>query len=376
LINTSDGYHVWSHTFDRKLQDVFALQDELARAIVTSLQLRLMGDSVIVQVATSDPVAHDLYLKGRFFWNRPGEANFRRAIGYFQQALERDSTYALAHAGLADCYYLLGAHGYLPPKEVLPRAKAAALTALALDSTLAEAHISLGNVARWWDWDRELAERQFQRAISLNPRYAEAYRFHAWLLADQVDSAGAIREMRRALALDPLSPLINIQLGNMLLFGRQYDSALAQYHRTLELDSTMLGARGGLAEAYRRMGRLEDAFREAAVLLNEPTYEQSWQGHLLYLGLYITAGQRARAREELETIHEIARRRYVRPGVFAAAYTMLGERDRAFAWLEQGVRERALGPQVRMEVVYDSLHSDPRWARIVSAMNLTGPAPR
>jgi len=373
LINTSDGYHLWSRTFDRKVQDVFVVQDELARAIVSSLQLQLMGDSVIIKTATADPEAHDLYLKGRYFWNRPLDANLRKAINFFERALERDSTYALAYSGLADAYFLLGAHGYVPPKEVLPRAKAAALKAIVLDSTLAEAHISLASVARWWDWNPAFAERHFQRAIALNPRYPEAYRLHAWLLVDQVDTAGAIREMRRAQTLDPLSPLISAQLGVMFSFARTYDSALEQGRRTLELDSSWATARGayrGLSITYMRLGRLDEAFRVMEKLASQSREEQDHSTHLTYLNLYVAAGRLREARNELRAVQEIANRRYIRAGDIAAAYALLGERDSAFAWLERGVRERSLGTQLKVTPAFETLHSDPRWSRILSAMNL------
>ena len=373
LINTSDGYHLWSRTFDRKVQDVFVVQDELARAIVSSLQLQLMGDSVIIKTATADPEAHDLYLKGRYFWNRPLDANLRKAINFFERALERDSTYALAYSGLADAYYLLGAHGYVPPKGVLPRAKAAALKAIVLDSTLAEAHISLASVARWWDWNPAFAERHFQRAIALNPRYPEAYRLHAWLLVDQADTAGAIREMRRAQTLDPLSPLISSQLGVMFSFAREYDSALAQGRWTLELDSSWATARGayqGLSITYMRLGRLDEAFHVMEKLASQSREEQDHSTHLTYLNLYVAAGRLREARNELRAVQEIAKRRYIRAGNIAAAYALLGERDSAFAWLERGVRERSLGTQLKVTPAFESLHSDPRWSRILSAMNL------
>jgi len=370
LIDAANGYHVWSQTFDRELRDVLALQDELARAIVSALELRLTGDSVIIQPGTNDPEAHDLYLKGRYFWNRPTEPTLRKAVDYFQRALARDSTYALAYSGLADAYYLLGAHGYVLPSEVLPHSKVAARKALALDSTLAESHISLASVARWWDQDRELAEQHFQRAVALDPRYPEAYRFHSWLLVDRLDTAGAIREMRRAQALDPLSPLISGQLGSMFMYARQYDSALARYRTLLELDSTFPGTHRALGVIYTRLGRFDDAFREMEIVASDARAKEDYRTHLAYLDLYVAAGRRTEAEKALQAIHQIARRRYIRAGTFAGAYALLGDRERAFAWLERGVRERSLGPQLKAERAFESLHSDPRWGRILAAMHL------
>ena len=238
LIKAASSSHVWADTFDRKLTDIFAVETEIAKTVADTLQAKLTGleERAIAARPTQNPEAHELYLKGRFFWNKRTSSDLKTAIQYFNQAIEKDPGYALAYAGLADAYALLTGYGAGPVSESFPRAEAAAKKALELDDSLAEAHTSLG-LLLFYNLDFQRATKEFERAITLNPNYATA---HHWYGLGPLRCVGdfdkAIAELKRALQLDPLSLIINADLGAGLVTARRYDEAIAQLRKTIEMD--------------------------------------------------------------------------------------------------------------------------------------------
>src|SRR2546429_5854722 len=302
LINAATGYHVWSDEYDRDARDVFAVQDEIARAIVGALRVRLSdaASSSLAERSTGSPEAHDLYLQGRYFFARRDSASLRKAQDYFERAIQKESSYALAWAGLSDAYSHTGVFGYVPPRAVYAKAKAAALEALALDSTLAGAHTSLGFIALFYDWDWPTAGRQFDRALALDPRYPDAHLFHGWYFVATNRMDDAIREVQTAVNLEPFSSVNNARLSSMLFLARRYDEALAQSLRVLELDSLVPGpaGRGDLARAYLWLGRCAESL---AALEGRPVFSAIFSGGLLGYA-YARCGRRAQALAELDRL--------------------------------------------------------------------------
>jgi tetratricopeptide (TPR) repeat protein len=276
LINASDEAHIWAETYDRKLTDIFAVESEIAKNIADTLRVKLSDPEqhAIAARPTENTEAYQLYLKGRYFWNKRTGADLRRSIDYFNQAIEKDPKYALAYAGLADAYGLLSGYGAASPKDSLPQAKAAAKKALELDDTLAEAHASLGQTLFAYDFNFAEANREFRRAIELNPNYATA---HQWYgqggLAPLGQFDDAIAEMKRALELDPLSVIINADLGSVLCTARRFDAAMEQLRKTIEMDPRFYYAHWNLGVALEVKGLVEQAsteYEKAIALDDDP----------------------------------------------------------------------------------------------------------
>src|SRR5437867_1960597 len=261
LINALTDAHLWGDTYDRKLTDIFAVETEIAKTIADTLQAKLSGSekTAISKTSTKDPEAYELYLKGRFFWNKRTGADLQTAIQYFNQAITKDPGYALAYAGLADAYALLTAYGASSIADSFPQAKAAARKALELDGSLAEAHTSLGQVLLFYDLDFQAAANEFERAIALNPNYATA---HHWYGNGPLTVVGdfntAIAELKRAQQLDPLSLIINADLGVTFFLARRYDEAIAQFRKTIEMDPHFYYAHWNLGQALELKGQLRE----------------------------------------------------------------------------------------------------------------------
>jgi tetratricopeptide (TPR) repeat protein len=274
LINAATQAHLWAESYDRKLTDIFAVESDIATTVAETLQAKLTGSekTAIAKRPTENPEAYELYLKGRFFWNKRTGADLRTAIEYFNQALGKDPNYALAYAGLADSYCLLSAYGAASRLDSLPQAKAAAEKALELDDTLAEAHTSLGNVLRGYDLEQSLKE--FERAIEVNPNYATAHHWYGELLGATGRFDEGIAELKRAQQLDPLSLVINTDLGEVYTFAREYDKAIEQLRKTIEMDPRFYYANWHLGVALQLKGQLNEAlaeYRKAAELNDDPT---------------------------------------------------------------------------------------------------------
>ena len=372
LINTATGYRLWSDEYDRNARDVFTVQDEIARAIVGALRLKLSGaaNATLVKPSTENPEAHDLYLQGRYFFAKRDSTSLRKAADYFERAIQKDSSYALAWSGLSDAYSHIGVFGYVSPRAVYANAKAAALRALALDSALAEAQTSLGFIALFYDWDWPTAGRQLDRALALDPRYPDAHLFHGWYFVATNRMDDAIREVQTAVNLDPFSSVNNARLATMLFLARRYDDVLAQSRRVMELDSIFQGhvGRAELARAYLWLGRCAESL---AAQEGRPGLAVAvWVGLLGYT--YARCGRRAQALAELDRLGAVAREgRYVSHYAFAMIHAGLGDNERALAELDSAYVERAWGMfTLRVDPAFDGLRADPRFGRLLKKVGL------
>jgi TolB-like protein/Tfp pilus assembly protein PilF len=365
LIDARDNSHIWGQQYNRKTSDIFVLQEEIAKEITTTLRLRLTGgdEKRLTKRYTENAEAYELYLKGRYWWNKRTEEGFKKGIDQFQQAIEKDPTYALAYAGLADCYSFEATYGIVPPKEAYPKAKEAALRALEIDDQLAIVHTSLAWINTEFDWDRSGAEREFRRAIELNPTDADAHRLYGEALRSLGRFDEAIAEFKRAVALDPASLINSRSLGAAYHSARRYDEAIEQYRKTLEMDPNYRLVRANLGSAYIQKG-----------MYNEGIAEFEKGGFVPRLGYaYAVAGRRAAAQKVLDQLIETSKHKYVPTDRIALIYTGLGEKDKAFEWLEKGYEERAIGGPpvgIKVEPEFDPLRSDPRFHDLLRRMNL------
>ena len=364
LIQVRDQTHLWAESYERDLRDILALQNDVAQAIAREIDLKLtpQQQARIARVRPIDPRVYELYSKGRYFWNKRSEEGYSRAIQYFQQAIARDSEYAPSYAGLADAYALLGSmpNVELPRSEAMPRARAAAVKALELDEGLADAHTSLAFVRMHFDWDWPAAEREFARALELNPGYATAHHWYAFWLIAQGRAEEALQEIRAAQRLDPLSLIINTDVGEILYYGRRHDEAIEQGRRALEIDSAF-------ALAHRLLGMAHLAKRQFAPAVAELEATARVSGGrldgLCVLGLaYAEAGRRAEARKVLRTLEQTSKQRPDLAYPIALVLAGLGERDQAFARLEQA-HQKHDGSLILLQVdpLLDPLRSDARF---------------
>jgi len=363
LINATNDAHLWADIYDRKVTDIFAAESEISKTIADTLQAKLTGSELkaMVKVPTTNSEAYELYLKGRFFWNKRTGADLRKAIGYFDQAVSKDPNYALAYAGLADSYLLLPAFNAASPQDSIPQAKAAAKHALEIDDTLAEAHASSGRILSGYDFAFDQSIKEFERAIQLNPNYAMA---HHWISAGPLTALArfdrAIAEGRRAVELDPLSLVNNLDLGWVYFAARRYDEAIAQLRKTIEIDSRSYLAHYNLGEAFQLKGQLADAiaeYRKAVELDDDPVV-------LALLGqAYARAGQRDEAQKILGRLTEEAKSRYVSAYSFALMFIGLGDKEQAMDALERAFREGAGNDIMSLKVdpMVDDLRGQPRF---------------
>jgi serine/threonine-protein kinase len=365
LVGTRDADVLWAQTFDREPKDVFAVQEEIARAIVVALRVTLAagaagGDAPLVRPATADLAAYDLYLRGRLFFNQRTGPGLARAVTYFEQAVARDPAYARAYAGLADAHMTLMVNGYRAPRDAVPRARAAAERALALDSTIAEAHVALARVRFAYDW--AAGGRELDRAVALDPNYALGRQVRGIYLLDRGRLAEAEAALREGLVVDPLSAPIRKDLGRVYLSAHRPDQAVAELRDALELNPLLAQTHLQLGHArlqQRRPAEAVAAFRQAAALGSV-----SDSAYLAY-GL-AAAGRRAEARAVLRALLATADSRYLPPVGVAAAYTGLGDADAAFRWLERGARERAAWMDALNTIpAFAPIHADPRWRDLV-----------
>lgn len=369
LIKVADDSHIWAETYDREMKDLFAIQEEISRTILDKLKPRLLGkrDSPLVKPYTENIEAHELYLKGRYFWNK---MSHEKAIEYFKQALALDPNYALAYAGLADAYNRKAFFFSGPATEYYLKAKATAMKALEIDDMLSEAHAALGYFKLHYEWDWKGAERALKRAIELNPGQALARCYYSSYLRamDRMDEA--IAEIKIALKLDPLSPSINARYGNLLIFDRQFDKAINQLEKNLELYPNHPFTLLLLGNAYANKGKYEDGITvlEKAVNLTKRKVPLAL-GILGYA--YGVAGKREKAQEILYEMLEKSKRVYFSPHSIALTYMGLGNKDKTFEWLEKTCEDRH-SAQYSIKTIpnFLSLHSDPRFTALLKKMGL------
>jgi len=374
LVRADTDTHLWADTFDRKLTDVFQIESDIAKTIAEKLQAKLTGseERAISAKPTADLEAHELYLKGRYLWNRRTGENLKKALTYFQQAAEKDPSYALAYTGIADSCALVPVYGAGAPQDYYPRAKAAAQKALELDDMLGEAHTSLGNVLFRY---LELAEsaQEFERGIELNPNYPTAHQWYGrliLLMTGQFDRA--IAEVKRAVELDPISSIIHADLGTVYTFARRYDEAIEQFRNILELDPQFYWARRQLGVALELKGAPSDAIVEyqKALKLSDDPRVLAFIGHA-----EASNGEQKEARAILVQLTEMVKTRYVSGYGFAVIHLALGEKDQALDWLEKDARERN-GFEInfiKVDPYLDPLRGDPRFEALVSKI-LSGSA--
>ena len=367
LINATSDAHLWAEIYDRKLTDIFAVESDIAKTIAETLRAKLTGseEQMMSMKPTENTQAYELYLKGRFFWNKRTGADLRKAIAYFNQAIAKDPNYALAYAGLADSYLLLSAFGAASPSDSLPQAKAAAKRALEIDDTSAEAHTSLGQILLFYDFDFAGSTREFKRAITLNPNYATA---HHWYGSGPPTCLGefdrGIAELKRAQQLDPLSLIINADLGGAFVAARRYDEAITQLRKTIEMDPRFYFAHWNLGEALELKGQLPEAIAEykKAAELDEDPFVLALVGQA-----DAKLGQRDEAIKILSQLERLATKRYVANYSFALMHMALGEKAKAIDWLERAYRDRS-GPEIvgiKVDPMLDPLHGDPRFEALV-----------
>ena len=366
LVDVGDGYQIWSETWDRSMEDVFAIQEEIARSIVDKLKVRLVDRGDLIAPPTRSLEAYNLFLKGRYFWNRRTDDDFLKARNAFEGAVREDPRYARAYAGLADSYALLGIaeYGVLPPQQAMPRAKKAALEALEIQPGLADALTAVAHVEAFYDWDRERAEATFRKAMEADPSYPFAHHWYACMLATMERHDEAVAEELAARERDPLSLIINKNVGTVLYYARRYDEAIAEYERALDLDPDFVRTLLYLGIACEQVGRHEEALGHL-----ERAVRRSGRNAVCLTALghaRATAGKADRARDILQELHTTAEDGYVPALGFALLHLGLGEADAALDFLEQAYDERSSWMlSLRCDPWFDPLRSDPRFRELV-----------
>jgi adenylate cyclase len=371
LVNANDGYHLWSEKYDRDLEDIFTIQDEISLAIVKELRIKLVGEekAALLKRHTEKKEAYSAYLKGLYFWNRRSEVGFEKALTFYRQAIEIDPLYALPYIGIADTYNISGHFCFLPPKDAFAKAHAAASKALEIDETIGEAHASIGWVFTYSGWDWELAESEFKQAIELSPNYATGHEWYALFLMDMGRFDKAIREIKRALELDPISSMINAVGGIVYLCSRQYDKAVEQFLKTIELDPNFPWAYQWLGLAYgakQIYDKATKSLEKAASLAKDMPFG------LGLLGMaYGWEGQKNEAIKVLEKLDSLSDKKYVSPMHKTFVYIGLEEKNKVFEYLDKAYTERdpmlvyaKVGPWM------DYCRSDPRYDALLEKMRL------
>lgn len=369
LINAVDGYHIWSQRFDREMSDVFEVQDEIARSIADKLRGTLVSgtSTPVIKRYTDDVDAYNLYLKGRYYWNRRYEGGIQKALTFFNQALERAPAYALAYSGVADCFSILAFYNYLAPREGFRKAEAAADKALDIDEELAEAHTSLGLVRTFYEWDFEAGEREFLRSIALNQRYGTAHYWYGLheIVVGRLASASA--SLKRACEAEPLSVNFNGAVALLSYYARQYDEAIEAAEKTLELEPLFGPAHAFLGWSYAQKGNYEGAIAE-------------WQQAVKLLGgvpaavaslaqVHALAGQRTEALKIVQELDDLRAQRYISSYHIAGVHAALQQNDEALLWLERARKERSNWLTfIRVDPMMDPLRNDARFRSIEASI--------
>ena len=371
LVNVADGSQLWGEKYDRKLSGIFTLQEEIAQQISDKLRLRLTGEEQkrLSKRYTDNAAAYQLYLRGRYYLGKYTEEGSKKGLESFRQAIDLDPNYALAYAGMADAYYGLS-NLYLPANEAMPKAKAIAMKALELDETLAEGHASLAVVKSQYEWDWEAAEREYKRALELNPGVASVHYGYSIYLLSQARPKEALAELKRAQELDPLSLTLSLFAVFPFYYAppplRQYDRAIEELRKMIETEKDFSSAHSLLGGIYVQKGMYEEAVSE---------HKKAWElgnnlWDLAYLvRSYARAGKKNEARKALDELQERAKREHVAPNWMAVAYVGLGEKDQALAWLEKAYEERDENMTLLdVDPVFDSLRTEPRFAALLRRM--------
>jgi tetratricopeptide (TPR) repeat protein len=374
IVDARTGYGLWSVKFDGDEKGLSSLRDEMALKILESLKVRLLGEarSGVVKNYTANPEAYNLYLQGRYFWNKRKTADVKKAIGYFDQAIVLDPDFSLAYSGLADSYLVLSYYGEYRTGQTLPKAKAAASRALAIDDTLAEAHTSLASVNET-EWDFRGAEREYQRALELNPNYPTGRQWYSGFLQRMGRLDESLAEMKRAQELDPLSLIINVSLASVYSDRKEIDRAIEQCRKAIELDPSFGQGQWLLGACLRHKGMLKEAvsqLEEANRLFGSSPYALGDLGNA-----YAASGEKAKAMEVISTLEGCLRRGYTVNFEIALTYLGLGDKDKAFEWLEKACEDQdeivdLKFSNFKVDFRWDSLRSDPRFKLLLKKLHL------
>lgn len=365
LINAADDFHLWSEKYDRDLEDIFEVQENITLSIVDALKVKLLGEekASVLKRGTDDIEAYELYLKGRFHSAQRTEEGMKRSLDFFKRAVEKNREYALAWAGLADSYCLLSIYGIMPTTEGFVLARESAETALAIDDQLAEAHASLGPVKHDGDWDFAGAEREYKMALKFNPNYATAHQWYGEFLGSVGRLDEALVEIEKAISLDPLSPIINTDYGKILFWAGRKDEAIRALRGTLEISPDFTGAHLALGEIFARTGSYDAAlehFERASTLDETPTV-------LAKVGFTLgRLGQRKESEKTLAKLDDLRGNRHVSASCYALIYAGLDETDLAFEWLEAAYSERDEAMiWLKVTPEFDTIRTDPRFESLL-----------
>ncbi len=371
LIDVNNGYHLWSQTYNRELKDVFTIQNEIALTIVAALKTNLLLNEKeqIEKKSTENTEAYQLYLKGRFYWNKRTADDIQKAIDYFTQAIEKDSAYAMAYAGLAASYILLPEYAAISSEDIFAKAIIAVKKALELDPTLAEPHAVLGIIKTEYEWDWTGAELEYKKAIELNPNYPTAHHWYNIYLRNFGRLDEAYREVKLALERDPLSPIINVNLGDVLYIMRQYDKAIEQYLKTIELDPDFASAYSPLGVVYALQGKFDNAIaelRKVQTIIRNTPYSLSRLGFA-----YARSGDKSQALQILDDLFTFREQGYKVAFDIAIVYYGLDDRAKTFEWLEKSLPERDFRlPRMKTEPFWDGIRSDMRFIALLKKMGM------
>src|SRR5437773_1635731 len=370
LIQTPADKHLWAESYEGNLRDTLALQKKVASAIAEQIRIELtpQEQAVLKKANVVNPEAYESYLKGRYFWNKRTADGLKVALAYFNQAIEEDPKYAQAYAGLADSYDLLGdwEYGVLAPNEAYPKAKAAAIKALKLDNTLSEAHTSLAFSLDVFDWDWDSAEREYRRAIELNPGYATAHHWHAWHLSEMGRNSEAIAEMRKAENLDPLSLIISADVAEILLVAHLNDEAIAHSRKTVDMVPNFAIAHYELSQAFVQKHSYNEAIAEFQKAIELSGGSIPCTSNLAYA--YAVSNKR---NEAVKILNDVKTRSTRNAAEIALMYVGLGEKDQAMKWLGKAYEEH-FNPSILLRPAFDPLRSDPRFQNLVHRIGLPG----
>ena len=370
LVDVKDNKRLWGGRYNRKSADIFNLQGEIAREISEKLRLKLTGEQKerLAKPHTENAEAYQLFLQGRYYWHKSTDEARIESGEYFQRAIEKDPNYALAYAGLSDYYAAMAFFGQMPPKEAWRKSEEAAVKALAIDDALGEAHFASAVVKTWYDWNWTGGEREFKRAIELNPEFAEAHALYTYLLETTGRFDEAVNEAKRSQEVDPLSTHYRADVGHILYHARRYDEALEEYRKVLEKDPNSINAHLGLGEVYVTQRRYEEALAE--ILKARPLAKGPRQ--LARIGaVYGAAGKRDEAIKILEEVKGLTGKRYDLGTHIAAIYAALGNKDEAFAWLDNAYEAHTFVLiELKVNPMFDTLRSDPRFVDLLGRMRL------
>jgi tetratricopeptide (TPR) repeat protein len=371
LVNAQKESVIWTEQYERKTSDLVSLQREIARDVSTKLKSKLSGaeETQVTRIATSDPAAYQAYLKGRYYWNRRTTENLKKAIEQFKIATDRDPNYALAFAGLADCYAVLNEYAGIPTSETIPLSRSYAERALTLDNQLAEPHATLGQISNQ-SWQFAEAEKEYKRAIELNPNYPTAYHWYSILLRDMGRFDEGSKMINRAHELDPLSSVISVNISRVYQLQNNHKASIENSLKLIELDPNFVPAHQYLGLSYLKEGRSAEAITELKKAVELSGESSLTLGDLAYV--YAITGDRDQALTIIRRLEEKYARKEAIGQYIAPAYAALGEKEKAFEWLEKDFQNRdGKLPEIRWQLQFDSLRDDPRFKDLLKRMKLS-----